>query len=86
MVWAHPVVAETNLTPGGHARSSGRIFSGPVLPDGADRLQTECGGRSAASEMGNRVDVDCNRVGAAARRVERGYPRSAEQVQEVGRY
>ena len=29
MVRARPVAAETNLTPGGHPRSSGRIFSGP---------------------------------------------------------
>ena len=54
----------------GAGRSSGRIFSGTVLPSGADRLQTERGGRSAAREVGNAVDIDCDRVGAAARRVD----------------
>ena len=57
-----------------------------VLPDGADSLQTERGGRSAAPEVGNAVDVDCDCVGAAARRVNRGYLRCAERAQEVGCY
>ena len=48
MVWARPVAAEINLTPGGHPRSSGQA----ILPDGADGLQTERGGRSAAPELG----------------------------------
>ena len=39
-----------------------------ILPDGADSLQTECGGRSAAPGVGNAVDVDCDGMGAAARR------------------
>ena len=41
-----------------------------VFPDGADGLQTERRGRSTAPEVGTAVDVDCNRVGAAARRVD----------------
>ena len=32
------------------------------------------------------MDVDCDRVGAAARCVDRGYLRGAERAQEVGRY
>ena len=35
---ACPVAAEVNLAPGGHPRSSGRIFSGPSSQRGADRL------------------------------------------------
>ena len=57
-----------------------------VLPDGVDRLQAEHVGRSAAPEVGNDVDVDCDRVGAAARRVDQGYLHGAERAQEVGRY
>ena len=57
-----------------------------VLPDKVDSLQTERGGRSAAPEVGNAVDVDSNRVGPAARRVDRGYFRGAERAQEVGHY
>ena len=56
-----------------------------VLPDGADGLQTERGGRSAAPEVSNAMDVDSYCVGAAARRVDRGYFRGAERAQEVGR-
>ena len=41
-----------------------------VLPDGADSLQTERGGRSAAPEVGDAVDVDYYRVGVAVRRVD----------------
>ena len=48
--------------------------------------KTERGGRSAAPKVGNAVDVDFDRVGAAARRVDRGYLRGAERRQEVGRY
>ena len=57
-----------------------------VFPDGGDTLQTERGGGSAAPEVGNAVDVDCDRVGAAARSMDRGYFCSAERAQEVGRY
>ena len=57
-----------------------------VLPYGADGLQTGHGGRSAAPEVGNAVDVDLDRVGAADRRVDRGYLRGTERRQEVGRY
>ena len=84
MVCTRPVAAEAKLTPGGELRSLERIFSG--LPYGADGLQTERGGRSAAPEVGNAVDIDSDCVRAAARRVDRGYFRGAERAQEVGRY
>jgi len=43
-----------------------------VLPDGCDTLETERGGSSAAPEVGNAVDVDCYRMGAATRSVDPG--------------
>ena len=61
-------------------------FQRGVLPDGTDSLQTERGRRSAAPEVGNAVDIGLNRVGAAARGVDRGYLPGAGRVQEVGRY
>ena len=51
-----------------------------VLPDDADRLQTKRGGRSAVPEGDNAVDVEFDRVGAAARRVDRGYFRSVDRA------
>ena len=61
-------------------------FQQGVLPDGTDSLQTERGGRSAAPEVGDAVDIDLNCVGAAARCVDQGYLRGAGRVQEVGHY
>ena len=67
-------------------RASGALRADRQRPDGADGMQTERRGRSAAPEVGNAVDVDCDHAGAAARRVDRDYLRGAERAQEVGPY